>query len=141
MSDVIIAAVLLAGLAAASAMDVKERRVPLPYFPLLIALVFLLGLVLPGAVLWQERLVTGGVLFLILFGAMHYGNLGGADVLAGASIGAGLGFRGLTAVLLSFLFVLPYTIYMKVTHTEHEYPFIPFMLAGTAASLLTCLWY
>ena len=100
MSDVIIAAVLLAGLAAASAMDVKERRVPLPYFPLLIALVFLLGLVLPGAVLWQERLVTGGVLFLILFGAMHYGNLGGADVLAGASIGAGLGFRGLTAVFL-----------------------------------------
>ena len=47
----------------------------------------------------------------------------------------------LLPTFLSFLFVLPYTIYMKVTNSEHEYPFIPFMLAGTAASLLMYLWY
>ncbi len=81
-------------------------------------------------------LTCGLALFMISYFGMVYGNFGGADTLINGLLGLTLGIYGIFTVMFSFFLVIPYTIYLKITHTEHEYPFVPYICVAYISTLV-----
>lgn len=81
-------------------------------------------------------LTCGLVLFMISYFGMVYGNFGGADTLINGLLGLTLGIYGIFTVMFSFVLVLPYVIYLKITNTEHNYPFVPYICIAYIATLV-----
>lgn len=86
-----------------------------------------------------SSLLFGTLLFAILYLCMKYGSLGAGDVYIGFLLGFTLQVYGVYAIFFSFLFVLPYTIYLAFKGIKREYAFVPYLLTGTVVAL--CLMY
>lgn len=111
--------------------DIKTLEVPLWIFP---SIIFLRSLSFISRNNHEQLimgLICGTVLFFIFFLISILGQqLGGADCLIVAAIGYTMDFYGLYAVIIGLFLSIPYTAYMKVSHKEHVYPLVPFLLSG-----------
>lgn len=127
---------LLCFLLAAAIIDARTLTVPfwIPAGAVAARIVF--PIILPAHAVMPGR---GEILFAVFaFAAMAAlsmaSSMGGADAILAGVIGLYLGSGVLFALLLAFLLALPLTIRMRAQGNEHEYPFVPFLLAGVVLS-------
>lgn len=125
----------------ASIYDIRTMEVPLPLTigsPAAVVLLLMIQLLIGTIDPWQfgSCLFGGILLFGISFIGVRFWDFGGADALLNGLVGLTQGINGLYTVMLSFLLVLPYTIYMKVKNQEHAYPFVPYICAAYIITML-----
>lgn len=137
--------VLLIILTIASISDIKTMTVPLDLWliPIVAKALYLMYAGQKQHVLFQntmeELFICLGiaiVTFLVFVIMSFLSNLGGADALLFTSIAFVLEYYVIYCALFSFLFVLPYTGYLFWKKEKKEYPFVPYMLAGTCFCIL-----
>ena len=138
--DTVVAAALLAGLVALTAIDLEHQILP-DIITLPGILVGVLANLATGRVSWRESLfgiVVGGGLFFVIILASG-GGMGGGDMKLGAMLGAFLGWQ---VVLLSVFIaivlggILAATLMaLGVRGRKDPIPFGPFLAAGGAAGL------
>ena len=134
MTDIMAAAALVI-LTAASIYDIRTLEVPLwlTCGGIGIELSLLVELMITGDLpvkFFIMRLGFSIFLFVTFYIGMKYGNFGGADTLLITMVYLAIGYDGIYAVMLSFVYVIPYTLYMKIKKCEHSYAFVPYLFAG-----------
>ena len=115
---------LLIVLLLASVSDIRTMEVPLFYW---ILPVFIK--IIEKQIKMENILLSVSILICFMFFSF-LSNFGGADALLIGTIVFVMGFYGIYAVLLAFVFALPYTLYLKIKDNEKPYPFVPFLFAG-----------
>lgn len=115
-------------------------------FTLLVALCGIVGMFTPSATTWQDRLIgglVGGVAFLGLYygaiAALKQEGLGFGDVKYAVAAGLLLGWQKLLFAVLaaSVVGAVVMVITNRLTNAEKrkEYPFGPYLVAGTLTAL------
>ena len=117
---------LLIVLLLASVSDIRTMEVPLFYWVLPVFIKIIEKQIKTENILLSVSILICFMIFSFL------SNFGGADALLIGAIVFVMGMPGIYAVLTAFILALPYTIYLKIKDNEKPYPFVPFLLAGTA---------
>ena len=137
--------VLLIILTIASISDIKTMTVPLDLWliPIVVKALYLMFDDQKHHLLFQhtvERLLIclgiATITFMVFFVMSLLSDMGGADALLFTSIAFVLEYYVIYCALFSFFFVLPYTGYLFWKKEKKEYPFVPYILAGTSFCIL-----
>lgn len=125
--------VLLLVLLWASYHDIKTLTIPLYLWPIPIVFKMVWNCFhsIPFSTMKWSFLI-GLCTFFVFFLASYWTNFGGADALLFTSIAFVMDQYVLYCILFSFLFSIPFILYLKISGSKEEYPFVPFMFLGTA---------